>query len=165
MKHHLLAAALLSTLAGCATTPSSPTARVMPAPGKPFEVFAKDQETCKAYASDETGGTSLSNLKQLGSAAVSTALGGGLGAAIHGLRGAEIGGATGAISGSVLASRGTAADQRGLQSQYDLAYSQCMYAHGNQVAGVAPASGFGIASAGPITRRGGDFPPDLPRMR
>jgi hypothetical protein len=157
MKHPSIAIALLVTLAGCATTPNAPTARVMPAPGKPFEVFAKEQESCKSYASDETSGGTVANLKQFGTAAVSTALGGGLGAAIHGIRGAEIGGAAGSLTGGGLASRGSAADQRGLQSQYDLAYSQCMYAHGNQVAGTTPARGFGVAAATPAAP---GFPPE-----
>jgi hypothetical protein len=127
-------------LAGCATTPMGPTARVMPAPGKPFEVFAGDQTTCKQYASGEVGDGSLtSNLKQLGTAALTTGLGAGLGAAVHGARGAEIGGAVGGIAGGAMAAHGSAQDQHSLQGRYDLAYTQCMYSHGNQVAGVTPA--------------------------
>lgn len=141
----------LLLVAGCATEPPGPTARVMPAPGKPFEVFAQDQAACKDFANGETGGgASLSNLKQFGTAAVTTALGGGLGAALHGTRGAEIGAALGGIGGGTLAGRGSAADQKGLQSRYDLAYTQCMYAHGNQVAGMAPARPDAYAAAAPL---------------
>jgi len=153
----LLAAVLL---AGCATQPMGPTARVMPAPGKPFEVFAADQTQCKQYADGEVaGGAAMSNMKQLGTAALSTALGGGLGAAVHGARGAEIGGSLGSIAGAGLGARGSAGDQAGLQGRYDLAYSQCMYARGNQVAGLNPAGRpgmpppgvrAGLASAGPM---------------
>src|SRR5580693_892507 len=95
----LLSVALLS---GCATQPTGPTAAVMPAQGKPFEVFARDQATCKQFADSEVGGAGLSNLKELGTAAVSTALGAGLGAAVRGGRGAEAGSAIGAIAGVAL---------------------------------------------------------------
>jgi hypothetical protein len=147
-------------LGGCATTPMGPTARVMPAPGKPFEVFAGDQAMCKQYADGEVGGGAVTaNLKLLGTAAVTTALGAGLGAAVHGARGAEVGGALGALGGGALAGRGSAQEQNGLQGRYNLAYTQCMYSRGNQVAGVAPAASrgaYGMAS-GPAP--GGQIPP------
>ena len=128
-------------LAACATQPLGPTARVMPAPGKPFEVFAQDQALCKQFAESETdGGAILSNVTQLGTAAVSTALGAGLGAAIRGGRGAQVGAAMGAIPGAGLAARGSARDQASLQGRYDLAYTQCMFARGNQVGGTARAA-------------------------
>ena len=134
----LLAAALLP---GCATSPQGPTARVMPAPGKPFQVFQQDQEQCKQFADTETNGNALlSNAKQLGTAVVSTALGGVLGAALSHTRGAPIGGALGAIIGTGAGARGAAGDQMAMQSRYDLAYTQCMYSRGNQVPGVAHAA-------------------------
>ena len=37
----VLAAGLLLT--GCAATPTGPMVRVMPAPNKPFEIFAREQ--------------------------------------------------------------------------------------------------------------------------
>ena len=129
----ILAAALLT---GCATQPLGPTARVMPAPGKSFEVFAQEQATCKQFADGEvSGGAEMANLKELGTAAIATGLGGGLGAAIHGGRGAEVGGSTGAVIGAAVSGHGSAHDQNNLQGRYDLAYTQCMYAHGNQVPG------------------------------
>lgn len=139
-----LCAALLSS--GCATEPLGPTARVMPASGKPFQVFAQDQSLCKSFADGEVGGSSTtSNLKQLGTAAISTALGAGLGAALahhaHGgaSGGAGPGGAIGAVAGALMGGRGSGVDQRNLQGRYDLAYTQCMYARGNQVAGISSA--------------------------
>ena len=151
---HLTIFTAAALLAGCATEPMGPTAKVMPAPGKPFEVFAQDQAACKDFATGQTnGGAPMANLKQLGTAAVSTALGGGLGAALSGAHGAQIGGAVGSVAGGGLAGRGSSVDQKGLQSQYDLAYSQCMYAHGNQVAGATPstrAGQYGVASAYPL---------------
>ena len=120
----------------------------MPAQGKLFEVFAQDQATCKQFADSEVGGVGLSNLKEFGTAAVSTALGAGLGAAVRGGRGAEAGSAFGAIAGAALGARGSARDQSNLQGRYNLAYTQCMYAHGNQIGGPARA-GSQVAQASP----------------
>jgi hypothetical protein len=134
----LLAAVLLS---GCATQPMGPTARVMPASGKSFEVFAQEQASCKQFADGEVnGGATMANLKEFGTAAIATGLGGGLGAAIRGQRGAEVGGSLGAVGGAAIAGHGSARDQSNLQGRYDLAYTQCMYTHGNQIAG-NPAGG------------------------
>ncbi len=139
-------AALSATLfaTGCAMQPMGPTARVMPAPGKPFEVFAQDQAMCKQFADSETeGGAMAANVRQFGAAAVSTALGAGLGAALRGGRGAEVGAALGGIGGAAIAGRGSARDQASLQGRYDLAYAQCMFARGNQVAGMARSAAVG----------------------
>ena len=142
-----IAAGLLLT--GCATPPLGPTALVMPASGKPFEVFAQDQFMCKQFASSEVdGGASVANMKEFGTAALSTALGAGMGAAIHGRRGAEIGGGLGAIAGFASVANGSARDQNGLQGRYNLAYTQCMYAHGNQIAGIGGGPPR-VASGGP----------------
>ena len=140
----LIAVALLS---GCATEPMGPTTLVMPAQGKPFEVFAQDQTTCKQFADHEVGGNELTaNLKEFGTAAISTALGAGLGAALRGARGAGIGGALGAVAGTAMAGRGSSKDQAGLQGRYNIAYTQCMYSRGNQVAGMGRAAP-GLAQA------------------
>jgi hypothetical protein len=150
----LLAAALLN---GCATQPMGPTAHVMPSPGKPFEVFAQDQATCKQFAAGEVdGGATMSNLKEFGTAAVSTVLGAGLGAAVRGGRGAEVGSSVGAIGGSAMAAHGSSRDQAGLQGRYDLAYTQCMYARGNQIGGnqIAGYQPGGAAKAGPNGQSG-----------
>ncbi|MSP03652.1 MAG: glycine zipper family protein [Acetobacteraceae bacterium] len=134
-----LCAALM--LSACASQPLGPTARVMPAPGKPFEVFAQDQALCKQFADAETDSDAImSNVKQFGTAVVSTALGAGLGAAVRGGRGAQAGGALGGIAGSSMAARGTAHDQNTIQGRYDLAYTQCMFARGNQIGGMARAA-------------------------
>jgi hypothetical protein len=133
----LFAAILLS---GCVTPPMGPTALVMPGQGKPFEDFAGDQSTCKQFASGEvSGGATLANLTQFGTVALTTAMGAGLGGAVGNTRGMEIGGGAGAIAGIGASSRGAAAGQGSLQSRYDLAYIQCMYARGNQIATSAQA--------------------------
>jgi hypothetical protein len=157
MSRSRIVIALLAAVvpAGCATAPmgpsASPMARVLPAPGKSFEEFAMDQGVCKQFASGEVeGGASVANLKQFGTAAVSTALGAGLGAAARGERGAELGGGLGALAGGLAAANGSARDQASLQARYDVAYTQCMAAKGNLV----PAQGQ-VASGG----RGGDGRP------
>ncbi len=133
----LLAAALLS---GCTTPPMGPTAVVMPAPGKPFEVFAQDQGMCKQFADSEVdGGATVSNLKQFGTVAINAAIGAGVGDAMRGRTGAEFGGALGAIGGMGAAANGAAHDQYSLQGRYNLAYTQCMYARGNQLATAMPS--------------------------
>jgi len=42
-------------LVGCAVVPEGPSVRVMPAPGKPFDVFVADDQACRAYAAQNTG--------------------------------------------------------------------------------------------------------------
>lgn len=133
----LFAALLLS---GCVTPPMGPTALVMPGQGKQFEAFASDQSTCKQFASGEVdGGATLANLSEFGTTAMTAALGAGVGGAVRGTQGAEVGGGVGGLAGLATASHGAAAGQGSLQSRYNLAYVQCMYARGNQIATTAPA--------------------------
>jgi hypothetical protein len=125
-------------LAGCATPPLGPTVAVMPGPGKAFDVFANDQAACKAFASQQVSGEAqLASNRGVGTAVVSTVLGAGLGAAIGGGRGAVIGAASGAVLGAVAGAGKARWGSAGVQQSYDLAFEQCMYAKGNQVAGYA----------------------------
>jgi len=129
----------LILLAACATEPLGPTIPVMPAPGKPFDVFQSDQALCKQFASGQIqGGAQQANNQQFGTAVVGTLLGAGLGAAIGGGRGAAIGAGAGALGGTAVGAGPAAQAQYSLQQQYDLAYSQCMYARGNQIPGYQP---------------------------
>src|SRR5580698_3808639 len=92
-------------LAGCAQTPMGPTVNVMPGPGKPFDVFAADQQTCKGYAQSAVQGQADSaNNQAAGTAVVGTLVGAGLGAAIGAAAGnagagAAIGAGAGAATG------------------------------------------------------------------
>lgn len=125
----------LSLLAvGCAYAPMGPTVRAMPAQGKPFEQFRAEQDYCKQYASEQTGGqaeraNSTAILEGVGGAV----LGAGLGAAVGGGEGAAIGAAGGALAGTLVGSGSSSGEQRGIQGQYDDAYVQCMAAKGNQI--------------------------------
>lgn len=145
MKHvkaSVAAVTTLALLAGCATPPMGPRVAVMPGPGKPFAVFQEDDAVCRNFAQQHSAGVAeQANTQQVGSAIIGTVLGAGLGAAIGGGRGAAIGAGAGAIGGTAVgagqAERGTLTAQQ----LYDNAYSQCMYARGNQVPGfVAPAA-------------------------
>jgi uncharacterized protein YcfJ len=137
-------AALLASLAlvtACTTQPMGPTVGVMPAPGKPFDVFQTDQAVCKQFADSQVaGGAQQANNMQVGTAVVGTLLGAGLGAAIGGGQGAAIGAGAGALGGTAVGAGPAAQAQYSLQQRYDLAYSQCMYSHGNQVPGYVPAA-------------------------
>lgn len=126
----LLAVAFL--VEGCATTPQGPTVQVLPGRGKPFEVFAQEQQMCTQYASQMVAGQAQqANTMGAGAAVLGTVLGAGLGAAVGGGRGAAIGAASGATVGTGFGASGSANAQQGIQAQYDNAYVQCMVAKGN----------------------------------
>lgn len=142
MRRFRLTATLMAPMAllcACAQEPMGPTVGVMPAPGKPFNVFQDDQAVCKNFASDQVrGGAQSSNNMQVGTAVVGTLLGAGLGAAIGGGRGAAIGAGAGVLGGTAVGAGSASGQNLSLQQRYDLAYSQCMYSRGNQVPGYIP---------------------------
>jgi hypothetical protein len=131
-------------LAGCAQTPMGPTVQVMPGPGKSFDVFQADQASCKTYAAGQVQGQAdAANQQAVGAGVLTTVLGAGLGAAIGGAAGnagagAAIGAASGAGLGTAYGANGSSYAQMSIQQQYDNAFSQCMYAKGEQVPGFAP---------------------------
>jgi hypothetical protein len=130
-------------LGGCATLPTGPSVMVLPAPGKPFEVFQAEDAVCRQWAAQQVGGAPGAPATQQTAvgAAVGTAVGAGLGAGLgalagHAGTGAAIGAGAGLLTG---AAAGANADQAAgwhAQRRYDMAYQQCMYAKGNQVPGV-----------------------------
>jgi hypothetical protein len=135
---------ILGVLSGCATMPAGPTVMVMPGPGKPFEVFAEEDNICRQWAQQQIGGVSPSetaNQNLATGAVIGTLLGAGLGAAIGSTTGdagagAAIGAGAGLLSGTAMASNPAYTSEWQLQRQYDIAYQQCMYAKGNQIPGV-----------------------------
>jgi len=140
IKLKLASLTLLSALSACATQPIGPTVQVMPAPGKPFDKFAQEEEGCKAYASGQiAGAVQNANNNALAAGVLTTALGAGLGAAVGGGNGAAVGASSGAVVGTGVGADSSAAAQATIQQRYDVAYSQCMYSHGNQVPGFEPA--------------------------
>lgn len=130
----------LGLLAGCVTTPMGPTVAVMPGPGKSFDAFRADDAACRQFAGQQVaGGAEAANNQAVGTAAIGTAIGAGLGAAVGGGRGAAVGAATGATAGTAIGAGNAQQAQMSLQQRYDIAYTQCMYAKGEQVPGQPPA--------------------------
>ena len=143
----LLFVTAVTVLAGCATVPAGPSVMVLPAPGKPFEVFQSDDATCRQWALQQAGvppGEIVQENLATG-AVVGTLVGAGLGAVIgaasgHAGSGAAIGAGTGLIGGTAVASGGACGAGWEAQRRYDMAYQQCMYAKGNQIPGQARRS-------------------------
>ena len=132
----------LLMLAGCVALPVGPSVAVMPAPGKPFEVFVADETVCRQYAAQHVGLVPPQAVEQsvLTGAVAGTALGAAAGAALGAAAGnAGLGAAAGAGTGLLVGTAAGADSGYGaawrLQWRYDIAYEQCMYAKGNQVPG------------------------------
>jgi hypothetical protein len=134
----------------------------MPGPGKSFDAFQADNTSCKAFATEQVRGQAdAANQRAVGAAALTTVLGAGLGAATGAAfgdagAGAAIGAAAGVTGGAAYGAGNTANDQYGIQVQYDNAFSQCMYAKGEQVPGFAPVQAAPVeghvAVADPLVR-------------
>lgn len=124
------------SLVACVSGPTGPTIAVMPAQGKPFDVFQQDDQVCRQFAQTSSKATSEEGVK-------SAAKDAGLGAAVGAIAGAVIGGGshagvgTGAGAGLLAGALGGAlssySSDKTAQTQYNVAYQQCMYAKGNQV--------------------------------
>jgi hypothetical protein len=126
-----------SLAAGCATQPTGPMVRVMPGPNKPFDVFVQEQNVCEHYASDQVaGGAQAANNRALGATALGAVLGLGVGAATGSGRAATTGAVAGGAVGAAVGSDQSSHAGYSLQRRYDIAYSQCMYAKGNEVPGM-----------------------------
>ncbi len=135
---------LVSALAlgACAVPPpQGPSVVAMPGRGKDMASFQQDDLVCRQFASSQTGGMSAAQAgtsAAVGSAVLGTALGAGVGAALGAVggaagAGAAIGGATGLLAGSAIGAGNAQVSAAGIQQRYDVAYAQCMAAHGNQV--------------------------------
>ncbi len=137
MRKILACCVFASVLTGCATAPDGPRIAVMPAPGKPFEVFAADEKVCRNYAEQSIGQSrnDAATKNFAGAAAVGTAIGAAAGAMGGDRGGAESGAATGLIVGSMVGAGESTNATQDAQRRYDIAYEQCMYAKGNQVPG------------------------------
>jgi len=134
----ILAGAVALALGACTTAPQGPSVRVMPAPGKPFEVFVSEDQQCRGWAAQSSGANNPNNPVNeaaVGSAIVGTAIGAAAGGLMGGNRGAAGGAGAGLLIGSAAgageASRGAYSTQR----RYDIAYEQCMYSKGNLLPG------------------------------
>lgn len=138
----LVACTLVLVMTGCATMPTGPSVRVLPAPGKPFEQFQLEDAYCRRWA-DQAIGVSpqeAQNQNTAGGAAIGALGGAGVGALLgaaggHAGAGAAIGAGSGLLLGSAIGSSSGQVYGEEAQRRYDNAYVQCMYSHGNQVPG------------------------------
>ena len=129
---------LLVYLAGCATAAPTPSVTMVPAPGKPPDLFAAEDESCREQAQasvDEEDSTRT----VVGSAVVGTVIGAALGSALSGPRHRQDHAESGAVAGLVLGtaaglSRSEAANQAE-RRRYDVVYERCMLAKGNHLPG------------------------------
>ncbi len=138
-----LAAALagLLGLSACVSVPQGPTVAVMPGAGKTLDQFNADISVCQQYAQSAVAGPTHAAQNYAASNAVGgAALGAVLGAMLGAVTGqagagAAWGAGTGLLYGGAAAGNAGAASSYTLQRQFDIAYMQCMYAHGDQVPG------------------------------
>jgi hypothetical protein len=146
-RHKFPALLILLALSGCATFPSGPSVMVLPAPGKPFEVFQSEDAVCRRWAEQQGGTNPQETYEQNAatSAAVGTAVGAGIGAlfgaaAGNPAAGAAIGAGGGLLAGTASGFGNGQAYGYSSQQRYDNSYVQCMYASGNQIPGTTHRS-------------------------
>jgi len=126
---------LAALLGGCESMPTGPTVTVMPAPGKPFDLFQQEDATCRDYATRVLGPNAQyeANDAFASSAAVGAALGAVIGGLAGGRNGAGGGAAFGLAAGGMVGAGQAQNASYNLQQRYNIAYAQCMYSKGNQL--------------------------------
>lgn len=138
----VLAVPPILALAACTVhPPTGPSVMALPPQGKSLETFQGEDLMCRGYAEHQVGGVDPAQAGQrsmLGSAAIGTGLGAGVGMALGSLSGAmgagaAVGGAAGLLMGSAMGANNARASTGNLQQRYDIAYTQCMYSRGNAV--------------------------------
>lgn len=126
-------------MVGCASTPVGPSLTVMPAPGKPFDVFKNDDKECREYAQNSLNTTAdeIAAKNTAKTAVVGAVLGAVAGAVADGgsSRNVGTGAAVGLLGGAAMGAAGGGDASKEVQRRYDIAYQQCMYSKGNQVPG------------------------------
>jgi len=141
----VLTVSVLTSLTACVSAPTGPTVAVMPRQGKPFEVFQQEDQVCRQFAANAVKDTGDAAFKEgVTSAAVAAALGAAAGAVIGGgsHTGVGTGAGVGLLGGSAIGAMNASGKQNQAQTQYNIAYQQCMYSKGNQVPSYAtPAPG------------------------
>jgi Glycine-zipper domain len=156
-------------LTACATVPTGPNIMVLPAVGKPFDLFQTEDAYCRYYAQSRLGLTpdQAGTQSLIASSALGTAVGAAAGAAIGAAAGnaglgAAIGAGSGLLVGSASGAQAATESSATLQARYDTAYLQCMYAHGNQVPAVAAPSSPSFAPPPPPPPAMVPPPPNTP---
>jgi hypothetical protein len=159
MRLKTISLSALILLAGCAELPLGPSVAVMPAPGKPFDLFVSEEAACRSYAEQQVGISppQAAQNSTVSGAVAGTALGaaagGAIGAAVgHPGPGAAVGAGTGLLTGSAIGTNVGYGASWTIQRRYDIAYEQCMYANGNQIPGFPTAYAAPPLPAPPSTR-------------
>ena len=152
-----LAGAALA-LTACATPPpAGPAVLALPPKGGDYVLFQQQDAACRQNAAASIGNGSpqvAANQAAAGTVALGTLAGAGIGAAIGSATanagaGAAIGAGVGALASGGAAANAGAASGYGTQQQYDITYSQCMTAAGNEVQPLAAAPP--AAMSNPVT--------------
>ncbi|MGB2882472.1 MAG: hypothetical protein WBC08_12000 [Rhodoferax sp.] len=119
-------------LAGCVSAPQGPRVAIMPAPGKPLDLFAAEDQYCRDYARQSLGPDTRGQAA-VGSAVLGTLLGAAIGSATSTRRynNTAAGAATGLLMGTAIGAGNSADEGRSAQQRYDIAYSQCMATKNN----------------------------------
>lgn len=135
--HKLIGSTAAILLAGCASMPSGPRVAVMPAPGKPFELFVQEDRICRQYSEQSIGKSANDYGRQTfaESAVAGAAIGAAAGGLLGGNDGATSGAGMGLLTGSMIGAGESNYGVSEAQRRYDIAYQQCMYAKGNQLPG------------------------------
>jgi hypothetical protein len=146
-------------LAGCASAPLGPRVAVMPAPGKPFDLFAAEERMCRQYADQSVGAgqDDPAARRAFESGLIGTTIGALAGAAVGGRDGAAVGAAAGLVTGAAVGHGEAGYVSRDMQRRYDIAYQQCMYAKGNQIPGAY------YRQSDPPPARVANYPPPPPQ--
>jgi len=127
----------IMVMGGCASMPTGPRVAVMPAPGKPFELFVQEDKICRQFAAQSIDKTANDRASEafVGSAAAGVAIGATVGGLLGGHDGAASGASMGLLSGSMIGAEESHYSASDAQRRYDIAYQQCMYSKGNQLPG------------------------------
>ena len=137
---NLLAVAAALVLGGCAIAPTKPSVLVLPGTQKSPPEFQADSAACQQQAQAMLAPeVQAINNQAATSAAVGTVIGAATGALFGYGNGSAVawGAGTGLAVGSAVGGGNSQNSSYGLQRRFDIAYLQCMYAHGNQVPGQA----------------------------
>ena len=134
----LIIGSVVIGLVGCASIPTGPRVTVMPAPGKPFELFVQEDNICRQFAAQSIGNSAQDSGNQAfaKTAIAGAALGAVAGELMGGHHdGASSGAGMGLLMGSMIGADASNSSASDAQHRYDIAYQQCMYAKGNQLPG------------------------------
>ena len=131
----LVAIGTLAALTGCATVPTGPTYTAMPGSRTSVDQFQYDDESCRQYAVQATGGTpgDAAASAAVGGAVVGTILGAAVGGLLGGSDGARVGAGLGLFGGTAVGAGNAQAASYTTQQRLDNSYYQCMYSRGHKV--------------------------------